>query len=115
MRDNLAREVVSIVTYLSDSVKYDISLQFQQNLPSPSEGSPHPRLLGSLRRMLSLHYKGGMTWDTLCFHEVHADDPLVIGPNYVDIHVEALPDLEGDDFWWKVLPPHGELLVLEIV
>ena len=52
-----------------------------------------------------------MTMDTLCFHEVRADDPSVTGPCYVDIHPQALPSLEVEDFWWQAPPPHGEWLV----
>ncbi|KAF8119137.1 hypothetical protein EV363DRAFT_1203395 [Boletus edulis] len=88
MRDNLAHEV------------------FQKGLKQPSEGHPHPRLLGSLRRMLSQHYRSGTTLDTLRFDEVRADDPLVTDPGYLDVHT-ALPKLEGDDFWWNALPPYG--------
>ena len=61
--------------------------------------------------MLSHHYTSGMTADTLCFHEVRADDPLVTGSGYVDLRA-ALPGPEGDDFWLKALPPFGESLAL---
>lgn len=63
--------------------------------------------------MLSRHYKGGTTLDTLCFDDVRADDPEVTGPNYVDVPLEALPDVGEGDFWWEALPPGGECLVLE--
>lgn len=60
--------------------------------------------------MLSRHYKSGMTSDTLCFHEVCADDQLVTGPGYMDVQT-TLPELKGDDLWWTALPPNGESLL----
>ncbi|KAF8432123.1 hypothetical protein L210DRAFT_3507609 [Boletus edulis BED1] len=84
MQDNLAHEV------------------FQKGLKQPSEGHSQPRLLGSLHSMLPQHYRSGTTLDTLCFDEVHADDPLVTSSGYLDVHT-ALPKLEGDDFWKKAV------------
>jgi hypothetical protein len=52
-----------------------------------------------------------MNTDTLCFDAVRADDPLVTGPQYVDISVDVLPDVGGENLWWKVLPPSGELVI----
>ena len=52
-----------------------------------------------------------MTADTLCFHEVLADDPSVTGCGYVDLHT-ALPEVKGDDLWWEALPPHRESLLI---
>ncbi|KAF8134209.1 hypothetical protein EV363DRAFT_1160616 [Boletus edulis] len=84
--------------WMRDNLEHDVA-----DLPKPRVGSPHPRLLGSLGAMLLRHYSGGMTVDTLRFDEVSADDPSVTGPEYVDLLVDALPELKGD-MWWKVPP-----------
>jgi len=59
--------------------------------------------------MLLDHYSSGMGIDTLHFNKVCTDDPSITGEEYVDILVDALPELKGGDFWWQVLPPSGEL------
>ncbi|KAF8449188.1 hypothetical protein L210DRAFT_3500700 [Boletus edulis BED1] len=59
-----------------------------------------------------VHYRSGTTSDTLCFDKVRANNPLVTGPSYLDVHT-ALPKLEEDDFWWKALPPYVTLRVSE--
>ena len=44
----------------------------------------------------------------LCFEDVRADHPSMMGPEYVDMSGDALPTLEGVDTWWKVLPSEGQ-------
>ncbi|KAG9309166.1 hypothetical protein JVU11DRAFT_10877 [Chiua virens] len=88
MRDNLELEIV--------------------HLSEPTASSPHPKLLGSLKEMLYVHYTSGIEADTLRFEEVRADDPLVSGPEYVEVPEEQLPVLQGD-LWWMALPPSVSL------
>ncbi|KAG9309154.1 hypothetical protein JVU11DRAFT_10864 [Chiua virens] len=83
MRDNLEREVA--------------------HLSEPTASSPHPKLLGSLKEMLYVHYTSGIEADTLRFEGIRADDPSVSGPEYVDVPEEQLPALQGD-LWWTMLP-----------
>lgn len=40
------------------------------------------------------------------------DDASITGEGFVDISVDALPELKGGDFWWQALPPCGELSAL---
>ncbi|KAG6369203.1 hypothetical protein JVT61DRAFT_15638 [Boletus reticuloceps] len=65
--------------------------------------SPHTRLLGSLHEMLYLHYTSGIEAEMLRFEEVCEDDPLILGPEYVHVPEDKLPEL-GGELWWKVLP-----------
>ncbi|KAF9219653.1 hypothetical protein BS17DRAFT_769874 [Gyrodon lividus] len=80
-------------------------------IPKPSTTSPHSRLLESLDVMFPHHYSGGMSVDTLCFHAVHADDPLIMGPEYVDMLPDAYPEISGDNHWWESPPPSVSLRV----
>ncbi|KAN0090968.1 hypothetical protein V8E55_004534 [Tylopilus felleus] len=80
---------------------------YQRGLPKPTPSSPHPKLIGSLVAMLYRHYSGGIGLDTLCFEEVRENNPSTMGPEYVDVSVDALPPLEEVDTWWKVLPSNG--------
>lgn len=63
--------------------------------------------------MLLDYYSNNMEIDTHRFYKVCADDPSITGEEYVDIPVDALPELKGRDFWWHELPPSGELTALE--
>lgn len=49
-----------------------------------------------------------MITDSLHFDRVRADDPSVTDPDYVDVAADALPGLNGGDFWWEELPPSSE-------
>lgn len=83
-------------------------------LSQPTKSSPHPRLLGSLGRVLEHYYLSGMTKESLLLHEVRSDDPLVSGEEYVDVPSNGFPKLEGTtDFWWNT-PPSSGGLVLEM-
>lgn len=84
------------------------TIVLQQQISKPSPTGPHPRLLGSLNRLLYRHSTSGFGIDTLCFEEVLADDPEVSGPEYVDVPPGMLPELQGGDFWWKTPPSSGE-------
>lgn len=94
-------------------MRNNLAAEIRGKNPRPSASSPHPRILGSLRRMLGRHYKTGMSMDTLVFSDVRDDDPMITDPYYVDIPVDQLPDLNGSDFWWNVLPPSVTLSVPE--
>lgn len=85
-------------------------MELKSEIPKPTAENPHPRLLGSLRAMLTRHYRGGMTMETLSFDKVRADDPSIAGDEdkYVDFPADALPEPTGSGFWWHVLPPSGK-------
>lgn len=76
-------------------------------IPKPKPTSPHPRLLGSLRRVLLDHYKSGMVLATLDFGQVAWDDALVTEDCYVNVPQYVLPEPVGEDLWWQKLPPSG--------
>ena len=62
--------------------------------------------------MLAHYYADGLTIDAFRFDDVRADDPSIIGSEYVDVPAHALPELKGADFsWWKGLPPSGGLFL----
>ena len=58
----------------------------------------YPRLLGSLKQVPVHYYTDGLVIDMFHFNDVHADDPLIIGSEYVDMPAHALPELKGADF-----------------
>ena len=80
-------------------------------ISAPSKASPHPRILGSLAQMLCQQYGGGFNIKTLCFDEVHEDNKMATSTEFVDMQQDMLPDLQGANFWWKVLPRSGESLI----
>ena len=80
----------------------------QGEILNASESSSHPRLLGSLKRMLASHYRHGMTVDILHIQDMHADNPSIKGSQYIDILADGLPELKGANFWWQLLPLSDE-------
>lgn len=62
--------------------------------------------------MLLDHYCGAMPID---FDRVRADDPSVTDPSFVVVAADALPGLEGGNFWWENLPPPGEFKFVFLV
>lgn len=97
---------------LETSCQIRTSLHFQERIPHPSPTSPHPRLLGSLRRVLLDYYSSGMDED-FDLSSVRDSDDLVTEEEYTDISdsLDPLPDLTGD-LWWQELPPSGGHLQL---
>ena len=59
--------------------------------------------------MLFGHFSGGFGVDTLHFDQIRADDPLVFGPEYVDVPRAALPKIETpwSACWWNKPPQFG--------
>lgn len=107
MREHLEAELASTLRFCREP-RRDFIFYFQDRLPTASQSSPHPRLLGSLSNVLLRYYVSGMRIDALRFEDVRADDPSVEGSMYVDVLSDALPELKGDNFWWRLPPPSGE-------
>ncbi|KAF8546960.1 hypothetical protein OG21DRAFT_1527486 [Imleria badia] len=82
------------------------------HISAPSEASPHLRILGSLTKMLWQHYGGSFNIETLQFDEVHKDDELATSTEFVNMGQDMLLELQGADFWWKVLPTSVSLNAL---
>ncbi|KAG8220395.1 hypothetical protein J3R82DRAFT_3377 [Butyriboletus roseoflavus] len=104
MHANLVAEVVSNST----SVFYEVDLSITSQKKIKATNLPHPKLLGSLQRVLACSYADGLAIKVFRFDEVRTDDPSISGSKYVDVPEHALPHLDGAPFsWWNGLPPSG--------
>ncbi|KIK75811.1 hypothetical protein PAXRUDRAFT_36960 [Paxillus rubicundulus Ve08.2h10] len=83
-----------------------------QELPLPSTSSPHPRLLGSLSHMIVEYFTNSMLINMLSFSNVQEDDHRIVGEKYVSFPTDALPRLQGTNFWWNEPPSSVSLSVL---
>ncbi|KAG8218054.1 hypothetical protein J3R82DRAFT_6300 [Butyriboletus roseoflavus] len=62
-----------------------------------------------VKTVLCLYYYSAMQISTFDIDEVQSDDPSLLGDDCVDLPLDALPDLTGDDLWWTVVPPSVSL------
>ncbi|KAG8220309.1 hypothetical protein J3R82DRAFT_3506 [Butyriboletus roseoflavus] len=110
MHANLVAEVVSNST----SVFYEVDLSITSQKKIKATNLPHPKLLGSLQRVLARSYADGLAIEAFRFDEVRADDPSILGSEYVDVPEHALPHLDGAPFsWWNGLPPSVQLIFIQ--
>ncbi|KAG8220398.1 hypothetical protein J3R82DRAFT_3380 [Butyriboletus roseoflavus] len=80
-----------------------------KKVPKASASSPWPTFLMRVKTVLCLYYYSAMQISTFDIDEVQSDDPSLLGDDCVDLPLDALPDLMGDDLWWTVVPPSVSL------